>query len=385
MSEPADEIDWAAPFSLSPDPDLLDRIGLVTPEPKHDCILLGPSRAGKSSLLSALGRAWARERTEDPQISLLRGSSLAELSGAAALFVGSAASTMQPTESPTSYDFQVTIQNQRGNAPLEVEVLVQDWPGGVLFGDLDGNPPPQLEKSPQARACLRAAREVSSLVFCVDSMLPDRLRWEIVLPQILSGLTTSAGRFLPRLGRLGRDDVPPILSPKRHLPFDRVLILLTKIDLVCAAVADSFAAAELPRRGPVSPLLARLARNPHELAQRLDPVRLAEGCFGKALIDQLLAALKPNASLAVGLTSSWGFEDPAGKSGRSVSALEKWSPFGLREALLYLATGDARHPVVPIHRPEGPGGASGKRWREVRPPRSGNDFLRLISTLGGQR
>jgi hypothetical protein len=56
----------------------------------------------------------------------------------------------------------------------------------------------------------------------------------------------------------------------------------------------------------------------------------------------------------------------------------------LRESVLYLATGETLHPVTPIA-PDSPSGARGERWRELRSPRSGTDFLRLISTRGGDR
>lgn len=380
MSVPADDIAWVAPPSLAPDTALLDRIGLVTPEVRHDCILLGPSGVGKSSLLGALGRSSAHE-LEETQISIVRGRALADLSGQAALAMGSVASILEPTADPVTYDFQLTVQTRLGTAPIEAEILLQDWPGGVLFkaGRKDS-----LHEDPQAQRCLRAAQETSNLVLCIDSMLPNRLLWEIILPQLLSNLTVSAGRLLPRLGRAGRTDVPPILSPKRHLPFDRVLILLTKIDVLCNAVVEAVSDSELPSTGPISPLLLRLAQNPHDLARHLDPLRLTEDCLGRALLDQLLSALKPQAKLAAGLTSAWGLETLPNTDEQGSPALHKWSPFGLDEAILYLATGETRTPVALIP-PTAFGSMRGGPWRKLRHSRSRKSFLRLLSTFGGHK
>lgn len=381
MSIPADEIEWASPRSLAPDKSLLDRVGLFTADARHDCILIGPSGVGKSSFLGALGRDSAHE-LEGTQISLARGNALADLSGKVALALGSTASALEPTANPATYDFQVTVQRQPGATPLEVEVLVQDWPGGILFRPDREKSLAFLHEDSLAQRCLRVAQETSNLVLCIDSMHPDRLLWEIVLPQLLSNLSISAGRLLPRMGRVGRTDLPPILSPKRHLPFDRVLILLTKIDLVCTAVTEAVSASGLPSKGPVSPLLVRLARSPRELARHLDPLRLAEECLGRALLDQLLSVLKPGAELAVGLSSAWGFETLPGGDEQPGPALDKWSPFGLDEAILYLATGDTRPPVTPISS-KALGSAQGRHWRKLRLLRSRNNFLRFLSTLGG--
>jgi hypothetical protein len=93
-------------------------------------------------------------------------------------------------------------------------------------------------------------------------------------------------------------------------------------------------------------VLNRLARNPRDLAGRLDPVRFAEDRLG-ALLGQVRSACSPAAQVAVSLTSSWGFDPPEQemKGVGEASRLERWSPFGLWEAMLFLATGEARHPV----------------------------------------
>jgi GTPase SAR1 family protein len=356
---------WSAPASLAPDPVLLQQVGYLTAEPKHDCVLLGPAGVGKSSFLSVLGRACQGEEREGFKVAVSRGAALAELAGKAARFVAGDRAAMAATEEPASYDFQVTVESQTAE-PEQPEVIAQDLPGGEIFGS-PGADPPLLKRSARAKLWLQAARRASCLILCVDAMHPDRLRWEILLPQLIEDLSVSSGRLIARLSRLGQPDVPPALSPKRQLPYKKILVLLTKIDQVCAAVASATAANRLPASRPIFPFLSRLVGRPREFAAQLDPVRLAEDRLGKAFLGQLRAAAAPDTCLAVGLVSAWGFGQ---SDAREQGGLEAWLPFGIRESVLFIATGEARQPVKAL-----PQAASAK-------PQSSNSIL---LPLGGHR
>jgi len=346
---------------LTPDPALLREIGYITAEPKHDCVFLGPAGAGKSSFLSALLRACQGNIQGGFSLSLFPGAALAELAGEAARHVAGSSTAIAPTEEPVSYDFQLEVGPPRNGDPLSLEVATRELPGREIFGPPDGDPPP-LHRSPRARLWLQAARRASCLILCVDSMETDRLRWEILLPQLVESFAVSSGRLIDRLSRPGQNDLPPVLSPKRQLPYTRILVLLTKIDKSCAAAASAILSQGSPAPGPISPVLADLARRPRDLAARLDPIRLVEDRFGTALLGQLRAAAAPGTRLAVGLASAWGFGGSEATRTRGASALERWSPFGIREALLFIATGEARHPVAvldPAPRAEPPDVSAG--------------------------
>src|SRR5215203_3686897 len=122
---------WSTPDSLVPDQALLERIGYLTAEPKHDCVLLGAAGAGKSSFLSAIGRECQREVGEDFKVAVVRGEALAALAGKAAHLVAGRAAEMEATMEPVSYNFQLTIET--GTTELHLEVTAQDLAGGEIF------------------------------------------------------------------------------------------------------------------------------------------------------------------------------------------------------------------------------------------------------------
>ena len=349
---------WQLPVSLRPGSTQSNE-SYLTPEPNHDCILLGPSGTGKSSVLSSLSRTCQGDLRGDLSISLVPGASLAALTGNTARFLASESTGFEPTRTPISYDLQVTLRGRSESKGRSFQMLVQDLPGQDLF---DSNP------SPQVHGWLQDARTASCLVLCVHSMNPERPLWESSLPRIIEALMVSSGDLVPRLGRIARPDLPPMQrpdlppmqSPKKQLPFEKILVLLTQIDRLCGAAAEALLSEHLPNTGRVAPVLNRLARNPDELARHLDPVQLVRDHLGAPLLGYLRSACRPGARFAVGLTSAWGFNSPGagigyGKSNLS-SRIDRWRPFGLWEALLFLTTSEARHPVefLPLDTPVDP-------------------------------
>ena len=123
---------------------------------------------------------------------------------------------------------------------------------------------------------------------------------------------------------------------QRWLPWERLLVLLTKV--------DTFVEAHAPE----------LRCSPHQLAHRLDPVRQAVQALGLPLY-WLKQSMPPGAEVAVGLSSAWGFDRRSGRPYRREASellrqypgsaaardavVRDWAPFGLRAALIYAATG----------------------------------------------
>jgi len=127
----------------------------------------------------------------------------------------------------------------------------------------------------------------------------------------------------------------------------RVVILLNKVDQVC----DKFYR-QIVERNPE--LKANRHFSPNSIANDMDPMAMAVECLGYEAMKMIRDAMRPDAELVVGLTSTWGFKsdgrplvDHKGQPtfnteldrGSENEFIAQWRPFGIREALLYLATG----------------------------------------------
>jgi hypothetical protein len=132
----------------------------------------------------------------------------------------------------------------------------------------------------------------------------------------------------------------------RRLQCDRFLLLLTKVDQI-----SDLAFRELRRAGKYVPPAEFNYFRPLELAQLISPVWQARAVLGVDVLKTIRAALKPQAELAVGISSAGGFDvsrlpfldfngRPVGVNANSPSEfLRRWIPFGVREAVLFAAFG----------------------------------------------
>lgn len=313
----------SAPHGTAPDGELLGRSVRLAAEPRNDCLLLGPAGAGKTALLSSFAQAcWTGGGGELGPLPL---DPLDKLAGAAAEFRRGTGSWPETSET-TSYPLQ--LRTPAGTCFLRV----QDEPGRQLF-------PFSAAYWEGLSIEQRDSYAAKCLVLCVDVADPRPDLWGGSLPPLLARLATPAGPLIPRLSAAvppRRIDFPRLLTPLRQPPFERVLVALTRADLIVDEALGVFAAGRRAARGRMPAKLSR-----HELALRIDVLRLLEDLLG-AVMGELRAAL-PTARIAVALTSAWGLE-PAG---------EPWLPFGVSEALLFLASesGNCRPPVVEIERP----------------------------------
>lgn len=319
---------------VTPNPDLLGHVARLVAEPRNDILLLGPPGAGKTALLSSLSQACAVAGSAE--LAVLPHEDLAALAGEAEAY-RQGAGDWQPTSETTSYAFQLRAGSE------DFFLKVQDEPGGLLFpfSSARWDALPETEKR---------AYDAASLVLCIDATNPRSDLWCTSLPQILACLATPSGSLIPRLTApppARGADFPRLLTPGRQLPYQRVLVALTQIDDLVQEALRAYAAGYRQARAWLPP-----PPSATELALQIDPFRLLEEHVG-ALLGQLHAAA-PTANLAVSLTSAWGLSGP----GRD------WSPFGVREALLFLATGECREPVV-RYDPNAGGEADASGWIEI--------------------
>lgn len=302
--------------TVKPNPDLLGQVARLVAEPRNDCLFLGPSGAGKTALLSSFGQACAVAGSTE--LALLPHEDLAALAGEAEAYRHGAGS-WQPTGETTTYSFQL-----RAGAE-DFFLKVQDGPGGLLFpfSPAYWDALPEVEKHAYDAACL---------VLCIDVTNPRPDLWSTSLPPLLARFAIPSGSLIPRLTApppARGADFPRLLTPGRQLPYQRVLVVLTQIDSLVQEALRAYTAGYRQARGRMLP-----PPSATELALQIDPFRLLDERVG-AILGQLHAAA-PTADLAVTLSSAWGL---AGSSGG-------WFPFGVREALLFLATGECREPVV---------------------------------------
>jgi hypothetical protein len=301
----------------TPSPHPFGTVARLVHEPRNDTLLLGPSGAGKTALLSSLSEACAAVGTSD--LAVLPHEDLAALKGEAEAY-RHGTGDWPPTRNTTSYAFQL-----RAGAK-DFFLKAQDGPGWLLF-------PFSPARWDALSETEKNAYEAASLILCIDATNPRSDLWRTSLPQILARIAIPSGRLLPRLVApppAWSADFPRLRTPGRQLPYQRVLVVFTQIDRLVQAALRTYAAGSRQARGRMPPL-----PTPTELALQIDALRLLDDAVGP-LLGQLRTALEPSATLAVGLTSAWGMDGLGGR----------WRPFGVREALLFLATGECHEPVV---------------------------------------
>ena len=130
---------------------------------------------------------------------------------------------------------------------------------------------------------------------------------------------------------------------KSCLNVDRFLLLLTQVDKLCH---------QLPQG------IDRTVR----FAEMIDPVEQARELLGVPVLKTIQNSLKPRAQFAVGVISAMGFHPRTGdpfadvdgtplnldsESGEDI--LRRWTPFGIRDAIYFLATGKCRGRVKELH------------------------------------
>jgi hypothetical protein len=308
----------------------------IPEHPKRKCIVIGPPGSGKTGFLQAIERACQVPVDEHYRIRVVPFGRTASLMGQAISSFTTGQGLGQPFEVIDSLQFGVGIRrgskgSQRYSAETFLEMIFKELPSRVAF---PGSP---IINGSRPQEATEEVRTADSLVLLVDALDPRTELWYEHLPIILDSFRESNARYLR---------------------VDRILVLLSRVDLLCDAVMRPHRLA-----GKASPRsFKRLAgATPADLAHAIDPLEQTCELLGKPILKAVLDVLRPGASLAVGIVSAGGFVHKSGEplwnatgqcwscqGGASSSALRLWEPYGIREAVLYLAIGQADSPIVPL-------------------------------------
>ena len=318
-------------------------------------MLLGPPSAGKTTLIAAINRAclipvesdidlrWRASGDEQTQYELTDlldkairqilqeddGKDINTTDGIAA------------TNRHVRYDFTIEgrakIEHHFNGAQIfNMKLSFHDAPGGAMFTTKRSV---WDDQETTRREMLSEAKGAYTLIFCFDgSTRQARL------------MQSSLARILPLLQSTRRG---------RYMYPMRVVVLLNKMDQVC----DDFYT-KLAKEFPS--IIQNPSITPETIAADLDPLAMAIECLGYESLKSLRDAMRPDAELAVGLISTWGFNyegkplvGPNGRPnfltianrGHGNDFVSQWKPYGIRETLIYLATGRTS-PNLHVMRPE---------------------------------
>jgi hypothetical protein len=301
--------------------------GGTSHEPARDssCTIIGPSNAGKTTFLVALQQACLQSGEDEFDLDFLADNeqTLQLLRLASDLLFDGL--PMASSSEVVTYAFRVQVKDRRCSDPeFDCSMCVTDGPGGHLLPQERGA---RGRDSSEWDSLIAAARGAHSLVLCVDASAPQLAALYCGLPELITAMKQG----------------------ERRLPHRRVLLLLTKIDLIIDAFVHSARGSQQDRMRP-----GRVDAGYQEsatIARMLSPLGQAEALLGK-IVEMIRAGVRSDAVFAVGACSALGLQALQTASRRKrgglpsvAERLATWSPFGVREALLFLAAGDIRHPI----------------------------------------
>ncbi len=332
-------------------------------------VLVGPSGSGKRHFLASLDRSY--ESHIHPEWTRFRSNSdlAASMNTSAA-----SAESREPASPPTSgmtYTFQLGFQSPgartaSGTAIEELEASVLVTPGR-FFETLAGEGSSGLDGD-WLQDLVRASRIARCLVFCVDGARASTNR-KLNLAGVISRLLGVGPRLLRRVGAKPwpARDSPWERTPRLELPFERVLVLLSGIEVLCNEAARRLG--EIDRKWLfASPAELRCIEalggiGPRRIAESLDLWPLAEDRIDG--LDLLASSLKPGATFGVCGISTAGLEWPQGRR-LNLSSLDPGSnidfgpgeprpvpssaPFGIWPSLLFMTTGRVVTPLATFNR-----------------------------------
>jgi hypothetical protein len=319
-------------------------------------IMIGPSRSGKTTLLLAIGRACHLAEDADLELEFVPDENTGQLMKRAIERITNRQQGPPATRGkPEHYPFWIHVSDKPRSfwePPLDADLytVMSDGGGGYLLPPEDVS----VESEQWRNELIASAKSAVSIIFCIDATAPESSILEKELPLLLSKITeprivdvklTLRQRmqnwFHQHMNRFRRRPYPPLKTrrSKPCLNVDRFLLLLTQVDKLCYKMDD-----------------------PARYASMINPVEQARELLGISLLNSIRSALKPGAVLAAGISSAWGFRsdgepfaDPdgtpvavAGESGEDI--LRRWTPFGIRDALYFIATGRCRGTVKELAR-----------------------------------
>lgn len=343
--------------------------------------LIGPTKSGKTTLLTAIERACQLPGddnldfvfTPNEKTSLLIRNAYRRIAGKE-ISVGA-------TRDVHDFPFRVGLTCESGrfwspDIEADMDVVMSDGPGGHLF------PVQALDAESESfrRKMVQRVSGAEAIVLCVDATNCDLTLLDSELARLFAETTTvreiehpirlkdqMQGRFGNPLRDLkGRLDVslgkksrrrshsPRSLNgngngrgangngtrvrQQQFLAADRFLLLLTQIDKVCDGFPNEIV--------------------PLDVANMIDPIAQARHLLGPFFLNRIFKAISPNGQVAVGICSAMGFHPDTGtpfanrvgtpfswSSELGNEVLRSWTPFGVRDALYFMATGNCRGTV----------------------------------------
>jgi hypothetical protein len=284
--------------------------------------------------------------------------------------------TVEASVNVTDYPFRIdlTCESNRFWVPdteVDMDVVMSDGPGGHLFPTKAIDP----ESERFRRDMVERVSQAKVVALCVDatdcnlplidselgSLLAETTRTREIehtlrFRELMQNRVGTPVRDLKRRFLLGNSRrrhhssqngngsrVRPNANGTRIreqqcLVADRFLLLLTQIDKLC----DRFPNEILPI----------------DVAKMIDPIAQARHLLGPSFLNRIFKAISPNGQVAIGICSSMGFHPDTGtpfsdRFGNPFSwsselgneLLRSWTPFGVREAIYFMATGNCRGTV----------------------------------------
>ncbi len=320
---------------------------VVVPERNQSCVMLGPARSGKTTLLTAIKRACDQPAADELNLEFIPGRDTAERIRDAIQSIVARRQGHEATTNVGNYPFEVHVSAKAPNfwtPPLEEELHVMMSDGGGEFLLPHGE---DYAQNPYwarfRRDMIDSALNATSMILCVDITKPGSEILETELAISFAEMSRPATVFSDVhwsekiRARIRRKPVPrPRERSKSCLNVDRFLLLLTQVDKLCHQLTKS-------------------ADRTIRFAEMIDPVEQARELLGVPILKTIQNSLKPGACFAVGVISAMGFHPRTGdpfadtdgtpinlfaESGEDI--LRRWTPFGIRDAIYFLATGNCR-------------------------------------------
>jgi hypothetical protein len=316
---------------------------------EQSCVMLGPVKSGKTTLLTAIKRACDQPANDGLNLEFIPGAETAKRIKIAVNNIVEKQQGHEATKDVKAFPFEVHVTARPPHfwsPPLEEDlyVVMSDGGGGFLLpidDKIDQEFRPKL---------IESARTAKSLILCVDISNPGSTTLEKELAISFAEMskptvTWSTVHWRAKFWAwIRRQPMPlPRKRMKSCLNVERFLLLLTQVDKLCH---------QLPQG------IDRTVR----FAEMIDPVEQARELLGVPVLKTIQNSLKPGAQFAVGVISAMGFHPRTGdpfadvdgtplnldsESGEDI--LRRWTPFGIRDAIYFLATGICRGRVKELH------------------------------------
>jgi hypothetical protein len=311
--------------------------------------MLGPAESGKTTLLTAIKRACDLPAQDGLNLEFIPEKATAQKIKDAIERITTRRRGHDATADVRRYPFEIHVTGKAPNfwsAPLEADlhVVMSDGGGELLL------PTGNVESDDEfRRQLIEDSLKATSIILCIDVTKPGNTLLEKELAISFAEMARPVVFHTPShwsewvSKRLRRRPAPqPRSRTKRCLNVERFLLLLTQVDKLCYQLTPSF---------------DRTIR----FAEMIDPVEQARDLLGVPVMKTIQTMLKPGARFAVGVISATGFHpvtgDPfadvdgrplnlASESGEDI--LRRWTPYGIRDAIYFLATGECRGTVKEV-------------------------------------